>query len=67
MPDFADVGEAAMTAAAFQAGGKEVIVEAGVFRTGSRHPARIPAPQALKAPERSSLRSPARRINEAVR
>ncbi len=30
-------------------------------------PARIPAPQALKAPERSSLRSPARRINEAVR
>ena len=67
MPAFADAGEAAMTAAAFQAGGKEVIVEAGVFRTGFRHPVRIPAPQALKAPGRSSLRSPARRINEAVR
>lgn len=35
MPDFADAGEAAMTAAAFQAGGKEVIVEAGVFGSDS--------------------------------
>jgi len=38
MPGFADAGEAAMTAAAFQAGGKEVNMEAGVFRTGFRHP-----------------------------
>lgn len=28
MPGFADAGEAAMTAAAFQAGGKEVNIEA---------------------------------------
>ena len=52
MPDFADAGEAAMTAAAFQAGGKEV--EAGVFRIGFHHPASIAAPRALKAPESPS-------------
>ena len=56
-----------MTAAAFQAGGKEVNIEAGRIQDRIPPPARIPAPQALKAPERSSLRSPGRRINEAVR
>lgn len=57
MPDFADAGEAAMTAAAFQAGGKEVIVEAGVFRIGFHHPASIAAPRALKAPESPSQKN----------